>query len=110
MGRGWACVLLLGSLLALAGCLDPTDFPGSAEEQMKEKVSKMVLLYDDALNDQCDSRKVVKTAAIKINADGYPDSERWTVDQCGKTVNYIVTYKPNGLIGYNYDYDIHPET
>ena len=108
MGKGLARVLLLGSLLALAGCYDPSDFPGSPAEQMKEKVNKMVLLYDQAMNDQCDTRKVVKTAAIKINADGHADSERWTVDQCGKTKNYIVTYKRDGLGGY--DYDVHPET
>jgi len=108
MLRGYAQILLLGSLLALAGCFDPSDFPPSPDERLKETVNKMVLLYDDSLNDQCDNRKVVKTAAIKVNSDGHPDSERWTVNQCGKTVNYIVNYSHDGVGGYNYD--IHQET
>ena len=108
MLRGYAQILLLGSVFSLAGCFDPSDFPPSPNERLKETVNKMVLLYDDSLNDQCVDRKVVKTAAIKVNSDGHPDSERWTVDQCGKTVNYIVNYKRDGLGGY--DYDIHQET
>jgi len=107
MDRGFVRLCLLGGVLVLGGCYDPSDFNGPPELLLKQKVTKMALLYDESLAEQCTDRKVQKTAVIKVGPDGHPASERWTIDQCGKSVNYIITYTPDGVGGY--DYDIHAE-
>jgi hypothetical protein len=103
MDRGWARIWLLGGLLTLAGCYDPSDFIGSPEQMRYAKVNKMVLLYDQALNGQCETRKVAKTGPMQATREGQPGTETWTVDACGQMVNYRVTYTPDGVGGYNYD-------
>ena len=107
MDRSFVRLCLLGGVLALGGCYDPSDFNGPPELLLQQKVTKMTLLYDEALAEQCTNRKVQKTAVIKVGPDGHPASERWTIDQCGKAVIYIITYTPDGVGGY--DYDIHAE-
>ena len=101
MDKSFVRLCLLGGVLALGGCSD------TPELLLQQRVTKMTLLYDEALAEQCMDRKVQKTAVIKVAPDGHPASERWTIDQCGKSVNYIITYWPDGVGGY--DYDIHAE-
>jgi hypothetical protein len=40
-------------VLALGGCYDPSDFNGPPELLLKQKVTKMALLYDETLSEQC---------------------------------------------------------
>src|SRR5262249_25890211 len=105
---GCFSVWLLGSLLALSGCHDPSDFNGTPEDMLQAHVTKSVLLYDAALGGDCYNRKVVKTTPMTTTRGIQPSVERWTVDQCGTKVDYRVNYTPDGLGGYNYD--IHQES
>lgn len=110
MHNGYARICLLGGLLVLAGCHDPSDFNGTPDDLLRDKVYKMVLLYDAALSGDCTDRKVVRTASLSVDKDGHASAERWTIDECGKVVFYRVTYTPDGVGGYNYDIRADEET
>ena len=103
MDRRYVGAGLLAVLLALAGCHDPSDFNGNADDVLQAHVAKSVLLYDAALGGDCYNRKVVKATAITTSPSGHAIAERWSVDQCGKVVDYRVNYTPDGLGSYNYD-------
>jgi hypothetical protein len=94
---------LLPIALFLAACSrEPTAAPllePAPDPALQGQVSKLIMTMDSAAASTCGDRKVVKTAAIDIRPDGHAGTERWTIDRCGTTVAYRVTYMPDGKGG-----------
>lgn len=86
---------LVGLLLAAVF----TTATGNAAEspQMRQDVTQMVLIMDGPRDKNCAERKVVKTEVFEARL------ERWTLDRCGKLVNYRVRFSTNSKGGTDFD-------
>lgn len=106
---GWfATMSLLFGLLACA--TTTTTIPGNtrASPAVQRDVLQMILVLDGASGVNCDRHTVVKTEVVKTaTADDYTAIERWTIDRCGTTVPYRVTFRP-GPDGKT-DFSVHLE-
>jgi hypothetical protein len=71
--------------------------------QLRHDVTQMVMIMDGPRDRKCTERKVVKTETIESRPDGTPSVERWTLDRCGKLVNYRVRFTPNSKGGTDFD-------
>jgi hypothetical protein len=67
--------------------------------QLRQDVAQMVLIMDGPRDRTCAQRKIVKTEVVEST----PAVERWTLDRCGKRVNYRVRYTPNSKGGTDLD-------
>ncbi len=92
----------------------------SASPSLQRATLKLIMELDLVVTDvvamdlvatevECDRRKVIDTEVISVNTDGHTATERWTLDRCGKIVNYLIDYTPTGLwnqfkIGVRYHY------
>lgn len=65
--------------------------------QLREDITQMVLIMDGPRDKNCTERKVVKTEVIEARV------ERWTLDRCGKLVNYRVRFSTNSKGGTDFD-------
>jgi len=54
------------------------------------------MIMDGPRDKNCAERKIVKTELIEAAQDKTPVVERWTLDRCGKSVNYLVKYLKGG--------------
>jgi hypothetical protein len=91
--RGFSILPLVTALTALLAAT------GNAAEspQMREDITQMVLIMDGPRDKNCAERKVVKTDVIEARV------ERWTLDRCGKLVNYRVRFSTNSKGGTDFD-------
>ncbi len=62
---------------------------------LRRDVASMVLVLDTAADKECQQRKIASTEVVQTRAGGAPALERWTVDQCGRPVTYLVTLSPS---------------
>ena len=86
--------LQIGALLltqALAGSAAAADVP-----KPRDDVTQMIMIMDGPRGKECAERKVVKTEVIQAAQDKTPVVERWTLDRCGRSVNYLVKYSKGG--------------
>jgi hypothetical protein len=84
------------ALLFVSVC---TTVPGDTAEspQLRQDVTSMVIIMDGPRDKNCAERKVVKTEVIEARV------ERWTLDRCGKLVNYRVRVSTNSKGGTDFD-------
>jgi len=87
----------LAALLSIYACAVSS---GAAEaQQFRHEVTQMVIIMDGPRDTKCAQRKIVKTEIIESK----PAVERWTLDRCGKRVNYRVRFTPNSKGGTDLD-------
>jgi hypothetical protein len=89
---------VLPLVAALTGLLSVS---GDAAESPRQDVTQMVLMMDGPRDKNCAERKVVKTEVVEARV------ERWTLDRCGKLVNYRVRYSTNSKGGTDFDVQLH---
>jgi hypothetical protein len=103
VSSGKSRLRLLAIALLLAACgREPTAAPllqPAPDPALQGQVSKLIMAMDSSAATTCSDRKVVRTAAIDIRPDGHAGTERWTIDRCGTTIAYRVTYTPDGKGG-----------
>jgi hypothetical protein len=89
--------IALAALLFTGNCAVSS---GAAEsQQFRHDVEQMVTIMDGPRDRTCAQRKIVKTEVVESK----PAVERWTLDRCGKRVNYRVRYTPNSKGGTDLD-------
>ena len=77
--------------VVLAAC---TSIPGESLVSwgQQREVSDRVLFMARGSDPQCKSPKIVHTEILDVHGDGRSAEEQWTVDQCGRRVNYLVAF------------------
>lgn len=80
----------------------PNAVPGNtvASPLLQRDTLRLIIMMDGAEDNTCPKRTVVNTETIKTPTR--PDDtgeERWTVDRCGKTIPYLVTFTPSAQGG-----------
>ncbi len=88
MNRSAAWILFFACISAAA--VDAAEAP-------RPDIAQMVLMMDGPRDKKCAERKVVHTEVVGARV------ERWTVDRCGKLVNYRVRFTPNSKGGTDFD-------
>jgi hypothetical protein len=96
---------------ALAGRDEgPSLVPGStvASPLLQRDTLRIILVMDGAEDQTCAKRTVVNTESVrKPTRPEDSGEERWTVDRCGRTVPYRVTFTPSARGGT--DIGVKPE-
>ena len=84
---------VLAGLLMMSGC---ASVPGEtlASEGLKRSVRDRVFILARSADPQCRQQKVVNTEVLEVHRDGKAAEERWTVEQCGQRLNYVVSFPP----------------
>lgn len=88
---------ILGTTLCvISGLSACATVPGEtrASPMLKADVSSMIMMIEQASDKGCKQHAIVDTKLISRKEDG-TGAERWTVDRCGKLVNYLVTFSPS---------------
>jgi len=62
----------------------------------RDDVAQMIMIMDGPRGKECTERKIVKSEVIEAAPDKTPVVERWTLDRCGRNVNYLVKYSKGG--------------
>jgi len=75
----------------------------AADSQLRHDVTQMVMIMDGPRDKGCAERKIVKTEVVQSRPDGTPTVERWTLDRCGKMINYRVRFTQNSKGGTDFD-------
>jgi hypothetical protein len=70
----------------------------------RDDVAQTIIIMDGPRGKECAERKIVKAEVIEADQKKNPVVERWTLDRCGKPVNYIVKYLRGGK-----DFDVQIE-
>jgi hypothetical protein len=75
-------------------------FAGSAgasdSAKPRDDVAQMIMIMDGPRGKDCTERKIVKTEVVEASHDKTPLVERWTLDRCGNSINYLVKYSKGG--------------
>jgi hypothetical protein len=81
------------SLFLLSAC---TTVPGetTAPRALQRDVSERVLTLARKAEPECKQHKITTTEILEVRSDGQSAEELWTVEQCGRRVNYIVGFPP----------------
>ena len=79
--------------------------PGSVQREVRDRVLLLALAGDP----QCKQPKVVTTEMVDVYSDGRPSEELWIVEQCGRRVNYVVTFPPKRAAGSSRGFSVRPE-
>lgn len=90
----WPTWARCGSLIfALCGCM---TVPGETLTSggLQRDIKARVLTLASAANPQCKQHNVTHSEVLELHPDGKVAAERWTVDQCGRRVNYRVSLPP----------------
>jgi hypothetical protein len=88
----------LGVFAVLAALVSTAVWAASDNaESPRQDVTQMVLMMDGPRDKNCTERKVVKTEVVAARV------EHWTLDRCGKLVNYRVRFSTNSKGGTDFD-------
>jgi len=83
--------------LVLACWVSAAAFAAAAEPpKPRDDVAQTIMIMDGPRDKNCAERKIVKTELIEAAQDKTAVVERWTLDRCGKSVNYLVKYLKGG--------------
>ena len=90
----WFRVLTSG--LVTAGCAGTMQAPGGtiADATLQGDVMRYIALFEGARGGMCSQWKLANTEVTEGNPPGNW-VERWTVDRCGQSIRYRVTYMPS---------------
>ena len=93
-GRG---ALMVAGLLVV-GCAAAVPGKTVASPALQRDVTRLIMTLDRASDAGCQERKIMNTEVLSVNRGGGSATERWTVDRCGKPINYLVllTQSPRG--------------
>jgi hypothetical protein len=89
---------IVSGLLGMAACTaTPPPVAGgtTADPVLQRDVTRMIMMFDGAVDKTCSQRRIVNTEVTEQRADGSTAAERWTLDRCGVPQNYRVTYQPS---------------
>jgi hypothetical protein len=91
--RGTAVLSTCAALVLFSAC---TTVPGetTASRALQRDVSERVLTLARKAEPQCKQHKITTTEILEVRSDGQSAEELWTVEQCGRRVNYIVGFPP----------------
>ncbi|HEX2386522.1 MAG TPA: hypothetical protein VHL99_08160 [Candidatus Binatia bacterium] len=92
------------AILLLACCLLGAPAVAADAPKPRDDVAQTILIMDGPRGKECAERKVVKIEVLEADRDKKPVVERWTLDRCGKPVNYLVKYLRAGK-----DFDVQLE-
>ena len=105
-----ATLLLAGGLLAvvLTAC---TSIPGEsmAHRSIQRDVREKVLAQARAADPQCKQPRIGNTEILDVYADGRSSQELWSVEGCGRRLNYLVGFPPKRDTGTSMGFTVRPE-
>ncbi len=102
-----SAIMLL--VFELAGCAAtaPSTEQTRASPKIQSDVMDVIRVLETASGPSCE-RKLAKTEVVqRATEENYAAVERWTIDRCGKPVNYLVTFRPGANGGV--DFSVKPE-
>jgi hypothetical protein len=91
-------------LILLSAC---ASVPGetTAPRQLQREVTERVLELARKSEPQCKQPKIATTEILEVRSDGQSSEELWTVEQCGRRANYIVSFPqqrgPSRSLGFS---------
>jgi len=96
------------ALLLVSAC---SSVPGetTAPRALQRDVSNRVLELARKADPQCKQPKITTTEMLEVRPDGQSAEERWTVEQCGRRVNYVVSFPPRRAAGTSLGFSVRPE-
>ena len=85
---------LISSCAAAALISACTTVPGesAAPRGVQREVRERVLTLARAADTQCRQPKVSTTELLDVHPDARPMAELWTVEVCGRRINYVVSF------------------
>ena len=94
------CILLVGSVLMLAGCVAPGPVVtgSSASGRLLHDTTRTVLIVDSARRPDCKERRVISAEPLLADKPG-AIAERWRVECAGANKFYRITFTPTPSIG-----------
>jgi len=106
--RKLAFIPIIGiTIVACATTATTKKLPGQsiADAQLQRDTMGNVAILEYVADNTCKQRKVVDTEVIDYPANSNKDSwtERWTLDRCGNTVKYKVTFTPDPKGGTSFN-------
>jgi hypothetical protein len=84
------------AIFLLACCPVGTLALSADAPKPRDDVAQMIMIMDGPRGKECAERKIIKTEVIETAPDHTPAVERWTLDRCGRTANYLVKYSKGG--------------
>jgi hypothetical protein len=96
---------VLASIAAAGVLLSAVTAPGAAAEssKLRDDVTAMVMIMDGPRDKDCAERKISDTQVLEVRPDGTGIVERWTLNRCGKSINYLVRFTRNAKGGTDFD-------
>lgn len=93
-----ASALFGAALLASACSTVPGETMASfgVQREVRERVIKLARSADP----QCKDPKISTTEIVEVHPDGRAAAEMWTVEQCGRRVNYVVSFPARKNAGF----------
>ena len=91
---------LAAALLVAAGC---SSVPGETmtSRGVQSDVRQRLLERVRNSDPQCKQPRVTNTEVLDVHSDGRPAGELWTLDVCGKRVNYLVSFPVKKVSGFS---------
>ena len=87
------------SKIPMAPMTPTTPVPGNttANMELQADVIKQLMLFERVLDkSDCQTRKIVHTEVLQLHAqNGKETREIWTLERCGKKLNYEVNFVPD---------------
>ena len=95
-------------LLLLAAC---TTVPGETMSSggMQRDVRERVLALAKQEAPQCRTQSIANTEMLEVHPDGKTAEELWTVEQCGRRLDYVVSFPPRRPTGTSLGFSVRPE-
>jgi hypothetical protein len=102
-------LVAIAIIFPLAACVTATTAEKTrASPRVQGDVMEIIHVLETGGSQGCDERKLVNTEVVKkATPEDYTAVERWTIDRCGKTVRYVVTFKPG--LGGGIDFAVRSE-
>ena len=91
---------LFATMLLVSAC---TTVPGETMTPfgVQREVRDRVLTLARSSDPQCKNSKILTTEIVEVHPDGRAAAELWTVEQCGRRVNYVVSFSLRKNAGFN---------
>jgi hypothetical protein len=76
---------------------------------MQRDVRDRVIAMARAADPQCRQQKIINTEMLEVHPDGKSAEELWTVEQCGRRVDYVVSFPPRRAAGKSLGFSVRPQ-